>query len=127
VKEDIMASIETKLILDGNIKDIVAEAVLRSLDEQKREALIQGAITHLLKGDPNDPRSLPPIERFFRAAVDSLARELMEAEMQKPEVKAKLAAIVGEATERALEKNREKTVEKISGAIYSALYSDGRY
>lgn len=114
--------------LGENIKDVVAEAVLRSLDEKKREALIQGAIAHLLTPRDGDARNnLSPIERAFRDAVTKLAEGLMEEEVNKPETRAKFQAVVQDAVTKALEQNREKTVEKISSAVYSALYNDGRY
>ncbi len=112
--------------LDESVKDVVAEAVLRSLDDAKREVLVKGAIQHLLTS-PGDRQGLSPIVSAFRLPVERLARELMEAEVNKPEVRAKFQKVIEEAVARGLEQNREKTIEKIGEAVFRVLYADGRY
>lgn len=110
------------------VKTVVAEAILKSLDEQKREVLIKAALTNLLA--PSDGRYGSPdnITSAFNYAVRDVAQKIASEMLLSDEsVKEKIRGLINEATTRLFETNREQTVTKLADAIAQGLAPRDRY
>lgn len=104
------------------LKDLVQEAILRAMDENQRETLIQAAIRHLLTSDSTYGRRESPIQHAFNSAVNGvailIAKEQLEA---NTEVSAKMESLIQAALVKVMDENREKTIERIAAAITDGL------
>lgn len=80
------------LKLDGDvIRKLVSEAVLRTLDDNKREILIKGAIESLLKPVGERYGATSPLQDAFNQAIRDVARDLAREELAKdPRLKDKI-------------------------------------
>lgn len=105
------------------LKSIVAEAIMASLDDKKREALISGAISHLLT--PNTERygsQKSPLDDAFRYAVQQVAQKIATEMIANDEVvKTKIRTLLNEAMLRVMETNREATINKLANAITEGM------
>lgn len=115
---------DVKLELDNDMmKNLVSEAIMTALTTQQREALIQGAIKHLLT--PSVERygaRSSPIEDAFQHAVRGVAEKIAtEMLTNNEEVKTKIAGLLNEALTRLADTNREKTIERLADAITQGL------
>lgn len=111
---------------NDQLKAVISEAILRNFDEQKRDALIQGAITHLLT--PERPgyggKAESPIERAFRDALrwqaEALARDMISNDET---IKAKLKGLIVDAMERVFA-NPDGLTKRIADAVERGLSGD---
>lgn len=104
------------------LQELMAQAVLASLDEVKRDVLIKGAIQHLITKDTNRYDRLSPIEGAFQSAVRGVAEKIATDMLANDaDLSAKIRGLVNEALVRLMETNREKTVEKIASAIATGM------
>jgi hypothetical protein len=107
------------------MKDLVSEALLRTLDDEKRDALVKAAIAHLVA--PNKTpgyygRQASPLEDAFNQAVSWLARDIARKQLEEDAgLHAKIVGLLNEAMERLLTTNREKTVERLADAIAAGM------
>lgn len=112
------------------LKDVVSAAILKSLDDTKRDALIESAIKYLLtpQGGGVYSKSESPLQRAFNTAVHQVAIQIAKDTFEKDEsVKTKIQALLTEAFSKVMGENREKTVSTIADAIVKGLSSDSRY
>ncbi len=72
-------------INSDDLKKLAGEAILRSIDQEKRDLLIKQAIEHLLAGpkDSYGRATASPLERAFRDAVEAVAQKIVTEELQK--------------------------------------------
>lgn len=112
---------------------LVSEALLKTLDEEKRNMLIVGAIKHLLTpveghgyGGSKQPS---PLQFAFQNAVRVTAERLtLERLSSDSELKEKINGLLTEALAQVMETNREKTVNAIAEAITKGMaYKEDRY
>lgn len=113
-----------------SLKDVVSSAILKSIDDNKRDALIEAAIKHLLtpQGGSSYVKAESPLQTAFNNAVSfvsqSIAREMLENDTS---VRANIQALLQEAFMKVMSQNREKTVTTIADAIVKGLSSENRY
>lgn len=106
------------------LRELLAQAVLASLDDAKRDILIKGAIEFLVTkettGYGHNRRS--PIEDAFNYAVRDVAQKTANDMLTNDSgLQEKLRALVNEALTRLMDTNRAKTVEKIADAIAAGM------
>lgn len=115
-------------ISDEQLKSVVAGAVLTAISPDQRQALVEGAIVKLL--EPQEPldryssKKRPSrVEEAFIDAVAVVAREEVRRLMNEDDgVRAKVAAIVRDATDRAFTgEAREQLVNRMAGAILNTM------
>ena len=115
---------DIKLNVD-QVKDIVSEAVLRSLDQDTRNTLIQGAIKSLLEPVGKDTmysKAKSPLQQAFEQAVYSVAISIARETMEKDTiVQQQIKVLLTEAMEKVMIQNREKTVDLIANAITTGM------
>ena len=106
---------------ENNLKELVSEAILRSLDEGQRNTLIQGAIAHLLTppaATSYDRKPASPIQAAFNNALyqvaNRVAAEMLTADT---EITAKVKSLLVDAVDRLANETRETTVNRIADAI----------
>lgn len=109
---------------EKQLKEVVSEAILTSIDSQKRDILIKSAIQSLLEktrsgGYYSDETVL---ERAFREAAYETAKQIVHEMLEKDEtVMQKMRSIVADGVFLALDKNRSETVANVAHSITSAL------
>lgn len=115
---------------DDQLKAIIGEAILRSIDEKSRDTLIKSAIEHLIA--PQQPHNgygnkRPSIlEEAFQRQVSYVADQLIREILEKDDtLKERIKALIAEAAEKAL--TGEGLVDKVSAAIVTGLTTKERY
>lgn len=106
------------------LKDVVSAAILKSLDEGKRDALIEGAIKYLLtpQGGSGYHKAESPLQTAFNQAVHVVAIQIAKETLEKDAtVSANIQALLTEAFTKVMGENREKTVSSIADAIVTGL------
>lgn len=110
---------------DSAMKVLVIEAMYKSIDEQKREALIKGAIETLLtaKADAYGYRkSSSPLQDAFDQAIQQVARELViETVRAEGPIRERIKALCGEALGRLLLADDSTLATEIAGAIARSI------
>ncbi len=89
-----------------SLKEIVSAAILQHLDASKREILIKDTIKFLMAPDTatyGNNKKTTPIEDAFHYASQQVAREIVEAEIKKPEVRSIIEKAVTAAFSKAME------------------------
>jgi len=112
------------------LRDVVSAAILKSLDEGKRDALIESAIKHLLtpQGGSAYHKAESPLQTAFNNAVSLVAQQVaVETMKNDATVQANIQALLTEAFTKVMSENREKTVSTIADAIVKGLSSETRY
>lgn len=106
------------------LKDVVSAAILKSLDDTKRDALIESAIKYLLtpQGGSAYNKAESPLQMAFNNAVHGVAIQIAKETLEKDAtVNANIQALLTEAFTKVMGENREKTVSSISDAIVKGL------
>lgn len=120
-------------ISDEQMKSVIAGAVLTAISPEQREALVMGALVKLL--EPQEPldrytsKKRPSrVEEAFLDAVSVVAREEVKRLLSDDDgVRAKVAAVVREATDKAFTGDaRDKLVDRLTSAIALGLDRDER-
>lgn len=112
---------------------LVSEALLKTLDEEKRNLLIMGAIKHLLspvKGSSlYDKDRVSPLQEAFQYALRNEAQKWVAERLSTDEaLKTQINSLLTEALTQVMETNREKTVASIAEAITKGMaYKEDRY
>lgn len=120
-------TIEMKLDLDNEqMHALVSEAILRSLDEKKRDALIQATLEHLLKPNKQSYYSnKSPIEDLFLQAAERVAREVMtEMVRSDPRITAKIRELFVAGYERMLAGGEGVLINRIADSFARALANE---
>lgn len=108
------------------LKSLVSEAIFKSLDEEKRNALVQGAIAHLLTpASTGYGRAKSPIEDAFMYGVQAVATRIATEILENDEkVKEKIRDLLNESLVRVMETNREETIRKLADNITRGMAFD---
>lgn len=97
-----------------DLESLVSEAILRSLDQEKRDILIKDAIQHLIAPQRNgygQGQGSSPLQQAFREAVAVVARQECEKALAgDPEVASKIRGLITEAIARVLSSDRREQV-----------------
>jgi hypothetical protein len=111
----------------GDLQEIVSAAILKSLDEEKRNALIEGAIKYLLTPGENrsaySSRPTPsPLQEAYNSAIYSVAvaevRKLLESDQRVKDAIAQY--VTAGITAAAKSGNLAESI----GALISKLFED---
>ena len=111
---------------DAALKGLIAEAILASLDQSKRDVIFKAAIEHLLKSEQRYVGGpyVSPIESAFRDAVLKVAHETaVDMVTKDPVIVAKIRGVMADAAESVFA-DPAKLTEKIEGALTKALTGD---
>lgn len=107
---------------DVALKSIMSEAILRSLDDAKRETIIRGAIEHLMTPQVdqyNRGTRASPLEQAFRNAIElEASRYARDRVASDPAVQTMIARLFTEALARA---ESDDTRAKIVDGMVTAL------
>lgn len=111
---------------DDQLKSLVSEALLKSLDEKKRETLIAGAIAELLKPVASGTwSSQSNLQRIFSDAVYAVAKKQIEDEMTtNSELASKIKDLMLEALTLVTSIRREDTITKMADAFTKGIFGD---
>jgi hypothetical protein len=115
-------------LTDEQLHGLVSEAILRALDENQRNILIQNAIAVLLapKKDSYGYKITTPLQDAFNNAIAVVSQRIASETMLNDEnVKAKMRGLLDEAMDRVFDKDREKHVQRVADSISSAMYCHG--
>lgn len=107
-------------LTDEQLKGAVSEAVVAAISQQDRQTLLREAVQYLLEKDPNGYDKLSPIQRAFRGAIDSAARDACKKAVEdNQELQAEIAKMIAEAVTRAIGSTeaRQKLVENLADKI----------
>lgn len=115
---------ELKLDLNQEqLRDVAAAAILKSIDDAGKAALLRQAIQHLLT--PNQTGYGPkhsPLQDAFNVALRTLAVEqVREMLSTDTEVRQQLKSILDEVASKVFQQQREQVVEAVSTAFVQAL------
>lgn len=110
---------------DLNFQEVFTAAIMQSLDNDKKEELIKGALQYLMtKGSGYNDKKTPLQEAFeiaLRSETINVAKEYLS---NNAEIKEVLNGIIRDAVTKIATDNREKTVEKVADKIIEGLYSE---
>ena len=111
---------------DEQLKSLVQEAILKSLDESKREVLIAGAIKELLKPVSTDRwTDQTKLQHIFNDALFSVAYNILKKDMEgNEEITTKVRALIAECMVRVTETKREDMLNKMTDAFTQGLFGD---
>ena len=116
-------------LTDDSLKSLISEAILQSLDGEKRDTLIRGALAYLLApvervgGGYGKPTS--HLERAFQESIVSVARRACDSYLsENDEVRSAVEKLVAEGMHKVIAENREQTVDKIAEAIRKGITGD---
>lgn len=101
------------------MKGLVSEALMKALDQEKRDILIQSAIKHLVTPEDHyGSRRESPLESAFRNACHNVAQTTAtEMLTNDPAFQARVRQLLDEAMVRVMDTNREATIERLAEAI----------
>lgn len=114
-------------LTDEMLQGVISAAVLRAIDQKTRDALIAGALTHLLNGksDHWKHKDVSPLEAKFREAVEAFCQErCREMVAANAELKAKIDALLAEAVARVFDnpERREKLVSQLADKVADGMF-----
>ncbi len=113
-----------------HVQQIISDAILKELGEEKRNLLISQAIDMLLKqqttGSGYNQRSFIPLHESFNNAAQQvsmkIAREYLES---NEDVQNKIKQLLVDAIERVFTTKREEIITKIADAFEKGFESRG--
>ncbi len=116
-----------KVDLDGlDLTGICSAAIVQSLDENKKDAMIRGAIEYLFNPKEGAYSKRPPIQEAYEQAVRQETIKLLREELTKNgTLDDRIASVLREAINRAFSaENRETMINKIADQISQGLRLD---
>lgn len=108
-----------------NFQEVFTAAIMQTLDAEKKDQLIKGAMQFLLSKPGNSYSSTTPLQDAFQSALreetTKVAREYLNSNQ---EIQKSLEGLIVDAVKNITVDAREKTVQKIAEKIIEGLYSD---
>jgi hypothetical protein len=117
-------------ITEAGLKDLVAEALLKTMDEGARDAIIKDAITYLTtEGRGSSYQKTPsPLVEAFRNAIYSAASDLARTYiMNDPEILAQVQSVMVDAFEKVFVTDREAVVDRVAESLRKSFGPESRY
>jgi hypothetical protein len=105
---------------------MIGAAVMASVTQENRDALIQEAIKFLITGERNSYGNISPLQQAFNQAVRHEALKVIEADATANSELTKLVrGVISDAVEKiVVGERREKLVDKVADAIVAGLSLD---
>lgn len=109
-----------------DFKEVFNAAIIKALDDEKKNALIQGALSHLTTKPSNGyGKQKTPIENAFEMALNKVARDKIEEFLKTDDsVNKMIEGLIADAVKQINGEGRDKTVSKIAEKIIEGLYSE---
>jgi hypothetical protein len=110
------------------LREATAQAIMGILTPEVRTALVQNAISAILKPSTDSwNRDKSPLQEAFNLAVQQCAREVAkEVVSADPSIVERLRALAKECAEKVLKQDTDKLAEKMADAFVSGIESEGR-
>lgn len=105
------------------LKALVLEAMMKSLDEKKREELLRGALETLITPVGRNvygARATSPLEDAFDHAISGLARTIVREMLDTDEVKDRVRAIAQTAFQK-MASDQERIATAMADALVTAM------
>lgn len=117
------------------LREVIAAAILRHLDGEARESIMQGAIAYLItptkvpkRGGYGEEDGPSPLLTAFQRAADAVATEVAHDYLRdNDDVKAKLRAMIEDAVNVAVTERRAQIVSSMARAIVSGFDATEKY
>lgn len=113
---------------DEQLQKVIAAAVLQTIDGERKDALLKGAIQYMLAPTSagSYERSRSPLQRAFESAVDQVARQVVTEKLTSDAAFiAQVDALFAEAAKKAFaDENRGPLADRIATAIRDAMSKD---
>jgi len=111
---------------DANVKEILGEALLRTLDANARDVLIKGALVHLLTptrsaGYSGYEQPAPIVAAFNEAARTVAAQIVRERLAGDAEFRTKVDGLLNDVVAKVFGEKREKIVEATADLLGQAI------
>ena len=124
------ASIKVEIpheVMHNAVKEHVSEALLKTIDNDSRSALVQGAIQVLLTpSKENWDKGKTPLQVAFEGSVQKFATKLVEEEFEsRLDLQKEVKDVVEQAVAKWLKADKKDLIEKISKLISEAMYGRG--
>lgn len=110
-----------------DLNEMLSKAILSSLDQAKRDMLIQAALQHLVtsSGEAYYGKKQSPIHAAFNWAVQKVAEKLAtEMVTENTEVIAQMRGIIDDAVLKVMQDNREETVSRLAKVIAESMWRE---
>lgn len=104
------------------MREVIGVAIMKTLDENTRTAVIAAAIDHLMRPENTyGGKQESPLQQAFNRAIANVAEQAAKEEIENnDEVKEKLRTLLHEAVD-TLMANKEESVKKIASALAAAM------
>lgn len=108
------------------MRELISEAILSSLDTAKRDELMRGAIWYLLNKSPEYYGGRKtPMQAMFESAVTHVANDIiLEHVKSDTGLVVALKSLIEEATAKAVGEKRDVLVEKLTSTMVNNLLAD---
>ena len=113
-----------------DLRALVADSLLKTLGDEKRDELITAALKQLLEPQKGSYGGVLPskLEETFSYAVADVGRKLITEKLATDEdFKTKVSAVISEAIEKFLTEKRDAVVENMSHALAQMFKVTDRY
>lgn len=107
------------------LKTVVADAILKHLDQTARDNLIQGALQHLLEPQSTGyGRKEAPINHAFNDALARVASKVATEMFETDEViKSHLQKLINDTVTKFMDEKRETVVTRMVNAMVTSFTS----
>ncbi len=112
---------------DGDLQALVAKSIVESLTPEKREALIENAVTALISQKAGSAYNAPTVlQDAFNRAVAEVAQQIAREQIVgNTDIKAKIVVMIAEAWEKLVaSESYSAMVEQIETALRKGLVGD---
>lgn len=111
---------------DEEMKEVIAEALLKELGTEQRDQIIATAIRELITIRNEYGSKISPLQKAFNNAVEYMAETIAREQIsQNAEIKQQIEALLAAAAAKLFgEEEREKLVETLAGSIRRAITGD---
>ncbi len=106
-----------------DFREHISAAILSQVTDEKRNTLIQGAISYLITPAMSGYRTgTTPLQDAFNQALNMVARGTLEEMLKNDErVKGMVTKLINDAFTRALTDDYDNMVDEVSKSIASAM------
>lgn len=106
-----------------NFQEVFTAAIVQSLDENKKQELLKGAVASLFQKSEYSKKT--KLQEAFESAMQQKAIEYIKDFIDTdPQVKESIFGLIRDAVVKINSEARDKTVGKIAEKIIEGLYSE---